>query len=192
VKIEVDVRIIAATHRDLQAMIEDGTFPEDLYYLAVIPLVLPPLRERADDIPDLVQHFFSKGLERNKRPDLVLPPALLPYFARYRWPGNVRELENILERIVVLARGRDVTIEDLPQSLKVERAGIDALEIDLPSQGISLEAIEKELILKALHKCDWNQTRAARYLDLSRKTLIYRLEKHKIEKPPDRPGLNED
>jgi DNA-binding NtrC family response regulator len=192
VKAKVDVRIIAATHRDLQAMIEDGTFREDLYYrLAVIPLVLPPLRERADDISDLVQHFFRKSQERNKRPELAMPDALLPYFIRYRWPGNVRELENIVERIVVLARGRDLTIEDLPQFLTQGRAGIDALEIDLPSQGISLEAIEKELILRTLHKCDWNQTRAARYLDLSRKTLIYRIEKHGIKKPPDRPGFSD-
>ena len=192
VKAKVDVRVIAASHRDLQAMIEDGTFREDLYYrLAVIPLVMPPLRERADDIPDLVQHFFRKSQERNKRPELAMPPALLPYFVRYRWPGNVRELENIVERIVVLARESHVTIEDLPQFLKQERTGIDALEIDLPSQGISLEAIEKELILRALHKCDWNQTRAARYLDLSRKTLIYRIEKHRIKKPPDHPDSSD-
>jgi len=192
VKAKVDVRIIAASHRDLQAMIEDGTFREDLYYrLAVIPLVMPPLRERADDIPELVQHFFRKSQERNKRPELAMPPALLPYFVRYRWPGNVRELENIVERIVVLGRGSHVTIEDLPQFLTQERAGIDALEIDLPSQGISLEAIEKELILRALHTCDWNQTRAARYLDLSRKTLLYRIEKHGIKKPPDHPDSSD-
>jgi DNA-binding NtrC family response regulator len=187
VKAKVDVRIIAATHRDLQAMIEDGTFREDLYYrLAVIPLVMPPLRERSEDIPDLVQHFFRKSQEKNKRPELVISPALLPYFARYRWPGNVRELENVMERIVVLARGKEIKIEDLPQSLRQEKAGVDALEIDLPPQGISLEAIEKELILKALRRCDWNQTRAARYLDVSRKTLIYRIEKHGIQEPPDR------
>jgi len=192
VKAKVDVRIIAASHRDLQAMIEDGTFREDLYYrLAVIPLVMPPLRERADDIPELVQHFFRRSQERNKRPELAMPPALLPYFVRYRWPGNVRELENIVERIVVLGRGSHVTIEDLPQFLTQERAGIDALEIDLPSQGISLEAIEKELILRALHTCDWNQTRAARYLDLSRKTLLYRIEKHGIKKPPDHPDSSD-
>lgn len=192
VKAKVDVRIVAASHRDLQAMIEDGTFREDLYYrLAVIPLVMPPLRERADDIPELVQHFFRKSQERNKRPELVMPPTLLPYFVRYRWPGNVRELENIVERIVVLARGSQVTIEDLPQFLTQERAGIDALEIDLPSQGISLEAIEKELILRALHTCDWNQSRAARYLDLSRKTLLYRIEKHGIKKPPDHPDSSD-
>ena len=186
VKSKVDVRIIAATHRDLQAMIEDGTFREDLYYrLAVIPLLMPPLRERSEDIPDLVQHFFRKSKERNKRPELAMSPALLPYFVQYRWPGNVRELENVLERIVVLARGSEVTIEDLPQFLQQQKSPIDALETDLSSQGISLEAIEKELIVRALQKCDWNQTRAARYLDLSRKTLIYRIEKHGIHKPAD-------
>lgn len=182
----VDVRIIAATHRDLQAMIEDGTFREDLYYrLAVIPLVLPPLRERVEDIPDLVQHFFTKSREKNGRPNLVMPPALLPYFVRYRWPGNVRELENAVERVVVLTRGDEVTLHDLPEFLREERAGVDALEIGLPPQGISLEAIEKELILKALEKCDWNQTHAARYLDISRKTLIYRIERHGIRRPQE-------
>ncbi len=191
-KAKVNVRIIAATHRDLQVMIEDGTFREDLYYrLAVIPLVMPPLRERSEDIPDLVHHFFRKSQEKNERVDLVMPPALLPYFVRYRWPGNVRELENVVERIVVLARGSDITIEDLPQFLRQEKAGIDGLEIDLSPQGISLEAIEKELILRALYRYDWNQTQAARYLDISRKTLIYRIEKHGIRKPPDRRDSND-
>jgi DNA-binding NtrC family response regulator len=179
----VDVRIIAATHRDLQVMIEDGTFREDLYYrLAVIPLVLPPLRERAEDIADLVQYFFAKSQQKNGRPDLMMPAALLPYFVRYRWPGNVRELENVVERVVVLTRGDVVALPDLPEFLREERASVDALEIDLPPQGISLEAIEKELIVKALEKCDWNQTHAAQYLDISRKTLIYRMERHGIQR----------
>jgi two-component system NtrC family response regulator len=186
VRIQVDVRIIAATHRDLQAMIEDGTFREDLYYrLAVIPLTLPPLRERAQDIPDLVQTFFRKSQQKHGRPELVMSSALLPYFVGYRWPGNVRELENIVERIVILARGTEITVEDLPKLLRQERGGMEALEIDLPPQGISLEAIEKELILKALEKCGWNQTHAARYLDISRKTLIYRMERHGIRKADD-------
>jgi len=186
VGLHVDVRIIAATHRDLQVMIEDGTFREDLYYrLAVIPLVLPPLRERAEDIPDLVLYFFAKSQQKNGRPNLVMPPALLSYFVRYRWPGNVRELENVVERVVVLTRGDEVTLHDLPQFLREERAGVEALEIGLPPQGISLEAIEKELILKALEKCDWNQTHAARYLDISRKTLIYRMERHGIRRPQE-------
>jgi DNA-binding NtrC family response regulator len=186
VKARVNVRIIAATHRELLAMIEDGTFREDLYYrLAVIPLVMPPLRERSEDIPDLVQHFFRKSQQKNARLDLAMSPALFPYFVRYRWPGNIRELENVVERIVVLARGSDIAVEDLPQSLRQEKPGIDALEIDLPTHGISLDAIERELILRALHRCDWNQTHTARYLDISRKTLIYRIEKHGIQKALD-------
>lgn len=177
----VDVRIIAATNRNLQAMIEDGAFREDLYYrLAVIPLELPPLRERPDDIPELVEHFFVRAKEKHGRQDLALPPALLSYFCGYRWPGNVRELENVLERLVVLSRGPDITLNDLPEALRRERPTLEVLHLDLPPQGISLEAVEKELILRALQKFDWNQTQAARYLDLSRKTLIYRMEKYNI------------
>ena len=179
----VDVRIIAATHRNLQAMVEDGGFREDLYYrLVVIPLELPPLRERADDIPQLVQHFFLKAKKEQERPDLVLPPSLLPYFSAYSWPGNVRELENVTERIVVLARGQVITMEDLPDFLRRERTATDELHFDLPPQGISLEQVEKELIVRALEKFHWNQTHAAQYLDISRKTLIYRMEKFGLRK----------
>ncbi len=178
----VDVRIIAATNRNLQAMIEDGAFRDDLYYrLAVIPLELPPLRERPDDIPELVEHFFLRAKEKHGRQDLVLPPALLLYFCGYRWPGNVRELENVLERLVVLGPGPEITLNDLPEVLRRERPTLEVLHLDLPPQGISLEAVEKELILRALQKSNWNQTQAARYLDLSRKTLIYRMEKYNIQ-----------
>jgi DNA-binding NtrC family response regulator len=180
----VDVRVIAATHRDLEAMIEDGTFREDLYYrLSVIPLELPPLRERLDDIPQLVQHFFSKLKRKHGRENLVLPISLLPFFSNYRWPGNIRELENILERLVVLTPGDEITVSHLPAFLRREHPSIDTLNIDLPPQGISLEAIEKELIVKALEKFKWNQTHAAKYLDISRKALMYRMEKHGIQRP---------
>lgn len=178
----VDVRIIAATNRNLQAMVEDGAFRDDLYYrLAVIPLELPPLRERPDDIQELVEYFFVRAKEKHGRQDLALPPALLSYFCAYRWPGNVRELENVLERLVVLSRGPDISLNDLPEVLRRERPTLEVLHLDLPPQGISLEAVEKELILRALQKSDWNQTQAARYLDLSRKTLIYRMEKYNIQ-----------
>jgi transcriptional regulator with PAS, ATPase and Fis domain len=187
--IKVNVRVIAATHRDLQAMIDDGLFREDLYYrLAVIPLTMPALRERPDDIPQLVQHFFLESKARNERTDLVMPDALVSYFMHYRWPGNIRELENVVERIVVLARGSAVTLSDLPAQLRRERSNVEALEIDLPQQGISLDAVEKELIVRALNKFQWNQTHAARYLDISRKTLIYRIERHAIQRPSDRFG----
>jgi DNA-binding NtrC family response regulator len=181
--VKVDVRFVAATHRNLRAMIEDGTFREDLYYrLAVIPLQLPPLRDRRDDIPELVQHFFLKAKEAQGRPNLVLPANLLPRFQDYRWPGNVRELENVIERIVVLAPGNEITLADLPDFLQRDRTGVDTLQLELPAQGISLEAVEKELIQRALEKFHGNQTHAARYLDISRKALIYRMEKHGIRK----------
>src|SRR3954466_14818149 len=111
---KVDVRIVAATNRNLKTMMQAGQFREDLYYrLAVIPITLPPLRERAEDVGDLVKHFLQNNKRKLARPDLTLPPALLPYFARYSWPGNIRELENVLERIVVLSRGPEVTLGDL-------------------------------------------------------------------------------
>ncbi|HWB96366.1 MAG TPA: sigma-54 dependent transcriptional regulator [Bryobacteraceae bacterium] len=181
--VKVDVRFVTATHRNLQAMVEDGTFREDLYYrLAVIPLELPPLRDRADDIPELVQHFFVQAKEVQGRPDLVLPAGLLPRFQDYRWPGNIRELENVIERVVVLARGEEITLADLPDFLRRERPAVDMLQLELPARGISLEAVEKELILRALEKFRGNQTHAARYLDISRKALRYRMEKHGIVK----------
>ena len=180
----VDVRVIAATHRDLEAMIEDGTFREDLYYrLSVIPLELPPLRERLDDIAQLVQHFFLKTKKKHGREDLSLPISLMPYFTNYRWPGNIRELENIVERLVVLTPGNEIAVSHLPAFLRREHPSIDMLNVELPPQGISLEAIEKELILRALEKFKWNQTHAAKYLDISRKALMYRMEKHGIQRP---------
>jgi two-component system NtrC family response regulator len=179
---KVDVRIVAATNRNLQAMVEDGAFREDLYYrLAVIPLELPPLRERPEDIPELIQHFFEISKQKHGRLELELSPAVLPYLCAYRWPGNVRELENLVERLVVLRRGDEITPADLPEELRRERATLEAIQLELPPHGISLEAVEKELILRALKRFGGNQTQAARYLDVSRKTLIYRMEKHGIK-----------
>jgi two-component system NtrC family response regulator len=181
----VDVRILAATHRNLQNMIEDGSFRQDLFFrLAVIPLDLPPLRERVEDIPILVQHFFSKIRQRHSRSDLILPSSLLTHFSGYLWPGNVRELENVIERLVVLANGNQITLGDLPDFLRTQKPVVDILQLELPEQGINLENLEKELILRALRKFNWNQTHAARFLDLSRKTLIYRMEKHGIRREP--------
>jgi len=117
-QIKVDVRIVAATHRNLEELVKQGQFREDLYYrLAVVPLTLPPLRERKDDIPELVQHFFEAGRRRHGRDNLKLPPSLLPHFQHYDWPGNVRELENAVARIVVLCRADQVTLTDLPSFL---------------------------------------------------------------------------
>ena len=106
----------------------------------------------------------------------------MPYFSAYRWPGNVRELENAIERLVVLAVGDEITFDDLPECLRREKPGHEAILFDLPPHGISLEGVEKELISRALQKFDWNQTQAAKYLDISRRTLIYRMEKHGLGK----------
>ena len=180
---KVNVRIIAATHRNLKAMVEDGSFREDLYYrLAVIPLDLPPLRDRADDIPELAQSLFLNARQKHGRPELRLPASLLPYFVGHYWPGNVRELENVIERLVVLTAGSEIELEDLPENLRQGNAAVDELRLDLPAEGLSLESVEKELIVRTLKKFSWNQTQAARYLDISRRTLIYRMEKYDIHK----------
>ncbi|MEO8052129.1 MAG: sigma-54 dependent transcriptional regulator [Acidobacteriota bacterium] len=189
---KVDVRIVAATHRNLQVMIEDQTFREDLYYrLSVIPLELPPLRERLDDIPELVRLFFQRSCEKHSREGLRLPEELIPRFAEHRWPGNVREMENVVERLVVLANDDLIRFSDLPDFLRGEPSGKNVLQLTLPPGGISLEAIEKDLILMALRKCDWNQSHAAQYLDLSRKTLIYRMEKFGLRREQSEQGDDE-
>ncbi|MEZ5398780.1 MAG: sigma-54 dependent transcriptional regulator [Bryobacteraceae bacterium] len=184
--ISVDVRVVASTCRNLQAMIEDGAFREDLYYrLAVVPLELPPLREREEDIPALTRYFFERSKQQHNRLDLVLRDSLLPHFCSYRWPGNIGELEDLIDRLVVLCPKRSIRLEDLPDYLRQPRVR-DTLRLDLPSHGISLEAVERELILRALTKSKWNQTHAARYLNLSRKTLMYRMEKFGLRQ--ERPG----
>jgi len=181
-RIAVDVRVVAATNRNLQAMIEDGTFREDLYYrLAVVPLELPPLRERKEDIPELVQHVFCKLKKRHGLHSLKMSPSLKQHFSTYRWPGNIRELENVIERMAVLSSGDELTEADLPDEVRVSAApSRESIQLELPESGISLEGVERELLLRALEKFNWNQSQAARFLDISRRTLIYRMEKHRL------------
>jgi two-component system NtrC family response regulator len=182
----VDVRVIAATNRNLQAMIEDGAFREDLYYrLAVVPLELPPLRERKEDLPELVQHLFRKLKERHGMTRLRMAPSLTSRFYAYRWPGNIRELENVIERMLVLSSGDELTEADLPDELRNVTPVPQTFLLDLPEEGISLEGVERELLLRALDKFNGNQTQAARYLDISRRTLIYRMEKHGLRREGD-------
>jgi two-component system, NtrC family, response regulator AtoC len=181
--VKVDVRVIAATHRDLSAMVEDETFREDLYYrLAVVPLTVPPLRERREDIPELIDTLFQRAKERHGLLDVKMAAAVHQRLISYRWPGNVRQLENVLERLLVLASGDLITAEDLPEELVPVASSTAILWPNLPEDGISLEAIERELISRALEKFDGNQSQAARYLDISRRTLIYRMEKHGLAK----------
>ena len=180
---KVDVRIVAATNRHLLRMVQEGDFREDLYYrLAVLPVTLPPLRERVGDIPDLVRHFWKAAAVKHDRAELVLPDSLLPYFNRYHWPGNIRELENVVERVTILSHGPVVQLEELPEVLRRERPVLDAIQLELPPTPISLDAVERALIVQALERFDWNQTKAAQYLDLTRQTLIYRMERHGIRR----------
>jgi len=177
--IKVNIRIIAATHRNLSAMVEDGTFREDLYYrLAIVPLRIPPLRERRDDIPELIDVLFQRAKERHGITNVSLSPTVRKRLTAYRWPGNVRQIENVLERLLVLSPSNIITEVDLPEELPQSPTLTPALWPELPEEGISLEAIERELIRRALEKFDGNQTQAARFLDISRRTLIYRMEKH--------------
>jgi two-component system NtrC family response regulator len=185
---KVDVRIVAATHRELSSMVKAGTFREDLYYrLLVVPIDLPPLRDRTGDIPILVQHFFDKCRSKHGRLDLKMSPTLLPHFTNYDWPGNVRQLENAVERLVLLTQGTEITTADLPDFLQASIATQnETVPMALPEEGISLEALEKDLILQALKKSAGNQTRAARYLNMSRRALAYRLEKYNAQSEPMR------
>jgi len=181
--IRVDVRIIAATHRNLEALVAEGKFREDLYYrLEVIPIVLPPLRDRAGDVKELIQQFFERGKIKHGRPDLVLPDSVIPFLVNYRWPGNVRELENVIERLVLLCRTEEVAFADLPVNIRHARGPAEP-SAAAPAQletSAGLDAIERELIVKSLRESKWNQSKAARQLAISRKTLLYRMGKYGI------------
>ena len=187
--VTVNVRVVAATHRNLQAMVEDGTFREDLYYrLAVVPLELPPLRERRDDIPELVQHLFAKLIAKHGIQGLRLGSGVKSALTQYRWPGNIRELENVIERMVVLSSGGELTEADLPSEMRTAPAAsatAGGFRLELPEEGISLEGVERELLFRALEKFHGNQSQAARYLDVSRRTLIYRMEKYGLRSEPE-------
>ena len=176
---KVDVRVVAATHRNLLAMVENGTFREDLYYrLAVVPLHIPPLRERREDIPELADGLFKRAKDRHGIPNARLSPVVVRRLTEYRWPGNVRQLENVLERMLVLSGSDLIGEEDLPPEIVVPRATAAPLWFELPDEGVSLDAVERDLIVRALERFFGNQTRAAEFLDISRRTLIYRMEKH--------------
>ncbi len=179
--IHVDVRVVAATHSDLQERVLEGTFREDLYYrLNVVPLALPPLRERREDIPLLFEHFLVKHARRHGRAVPRIEPAVFDRLDRYDWPGNVRELQNLAERLVVLSRGEPVTVDDLPEALRSDLPRYGGVRLDVSPEGISLEEVERGLLQEALRRSGNNQSRAARFLGISRQTLIYRLKKFGI------------
>ena len=177
--LKVNVRILAATHRNLKALVEDAQFREDLFYrLSVVTVNLPPLRERKDDIPLLVEHFLKKHCGRYQMPLVSVSEAAFEMLAQHNWPGNVRELENVMEHVVVLGKEDIIRPEHLPPDIRQPRSRIANISLKLPEEGLNLEEVEKEILLQALEKHDWHQTKAAQYLNISRKTLIYRIEKY--------------
>ncbi len=181
--IKVDVRVLAATNRDLEAMVKDGRFREDLYYrLNVIPIQVPPLRQRRDDIDVLMKYFLQKHSANAARP-IKLSAEAKGLIMNYSWPGNVRQLESAIERALLLAEGDEITAEDLPieirQTAQVEGTG----GFKLPPEGISFEELERSLIIQAMEQTGWNITRAAKLLGLSFRTMQYRLDKFGIKRP---------
>lgn len=175
--LKLEARIIAATNRDLRKAIQEGKFREDLYYrLQVIPVFLPPLRERREDIPLLVQHFLDKYDPGRRLKGIS--PAALELLQLYHWPGNIRELENTIERAVILASGNEITPRSLPREIAEDRERFAGVLLDFPPEGINLEEVERELIRLALARSGGNQTQAARLLGITRSALIYRMEKY--------------
>jgi two-component system response regulator AtoC len=164
-------------------MVEEGSFREDLYYrLAIVPLILPPLRDRADDIVPLALHFIDRLSDAASTPAPEIQEAALDLMKAYAWPGNVRELANVIERALTLNPGGPIGAEDLPQRLQdapLPRSGL--FHGPLPEAGLSLEDLEKELITRALVRHNGNRSATARYLDLTRNTLNYRMEKYSLK-----------
>ena len=184
--IKVDVRLIAATNRDLRAALEEGTFREDLYYrLNVVAIDIPPLREHKEDIPGLVSFFLDKFARESGKPVHGITPRAMKLLMDFHWPGNVRELENILQRGVTLSAGSTLDVGDI--HLDMPRARVDAQAPVLP-EGVTLEQWEDEIIREALRRANGNKSQAARALGLSRNALRYRLSKIGVPDPPDKEG----
>ncbi|HLW53587.1 MAG TPA: sigma-54 dependent transcriptional regulator [Candidatus Angelobacter sp.] len=177
--LKVDVRLIAATNRDLRAALEEGTFREDLYYrLNVVPIDIPPLREHKEDIPDLVKHFFARFARENESAPREVSPAALQLLMDYHWPGNVRQLENIIERALALSSSAVIDVNDIHLD-KPARGGAGSSGGEAPflPDGMTLEQWEDEMIREAMRRTGGNKSEAARLLGLSRNTLRYRLSK---------------
>lgn len=176
----VDVRVVAATSRELPQMVEEGSFRQDLYYrLNVMPLEVPPLRERKDDIAPLVLHFLRRINERLGTSVQGVQPDALRALVGYRWPGNVRELENTLEHAAVMAEGEFIGPDALPERLRRPQTEVDGFTLSFPEDDLSVKRaqrrLEREFILRALAQTQGNRTHAARLLDLSHRALLYKI-----------------
>jgi DNA-binding NtrC family response regulator len=178
--LHVDVRVIAATNRTLEEEVRHGKFREDLYYrLNVVPIVLPPLRQRADDIPALLDYYVDAYNKEFKKRIRQIAPEARERLVRYPWPGNVRELRNAVERAMLLAEGDELMSADF--QLGGERGKLSD-GVELPATGVDIEQLERSLVVQALERSHWNQTKAAALLGLNRDQIRYRIEKFKLER----------
>ncbi len=190
--IRVDVRVLASTNKNIEEAVKRGEFREDLYYrLKVIPVTMPPLRERKEDIPLLIKYFIDLYAKELRKKSPTFSKEALEFLASYSWPGNIRELRNIIERLMILENKEVIELNDLPGDMLFLKKEEDVVEkesgrdeirkeeeaISLPDEGVSLEEVEKELVHQALEKTRWNQTRAARLLNISRDALRYKMKK---------------
>ena len=183
-EMSVDVRVIAATNRDLRAMVSDGRFRDDLYYrINVLSIDVPPLRERREDISVLIDYFLKKHTKNTSRLITGLTPETKKLMVDYSWPGNVRQLESAIERAILLAEGDKITLEDLPTEVRQDVGPASEGAFKLPAEGINFEDVERNLITQAMEQTDYNITKAAKLLGLTFRTLQYRLEKFGIKKP---------
>jgi DNA-binding NtrC family response regulator len=181
-EIPVDVRVIAATNRDLLKMMQEGRFREDLYYrLNVLSIEVPPLRERRSDIPLLIDYFIKKHTKNSANKIKSISPEAKKILLEYSYPGNVRQLESAIERAVLLAEGGVIRVEDLPYEMQIPETPASAV-FKLPPNGINFEEVEKSLILQAMERTNYNITKAAKLLGLTFRTLQYRLEKFGIKR----------
>lgn len=181
--LNIDVRIIAATHQNLEEKIKDGSFREDLFYrLNIISINIPPLRERREDILPLTDYFVKKYCLENKKEAMELSKEVVDYLMKYNFPGNVRELENIIERAVVLSRSKVIAQSDLPISIKGYKGESEIPEMRKGSLIDQVEELEKKLIFDALKEADGNQSLAGRILGITERNLRYKLQKYGIKK----------
>lgn len=188
-EIKVDVRLVAASNRDLEQRAKSGEFRADLFYrLNVVSLFLPPLRERRDDIPLLLDHFLRLKAREHSIPVKTLSPEVVDFFVSYSWPGNIRELENLIERLTILTPHETVMLRDLPTGMRsMDQTATLKEDVLSGSRPLSdaVDEFERELIVKALQRTGFNQTKAASLLGTSRRILKYRIEKLKIHDPND-------
>jgi DNA-binding NtrC family response regulator len=190
--IQVDIRVIAATNRNLEELVRRNQFREDLYYrLNVIPIQVPPLRERISDLPLLAQHFLDEFGRTRQKGRKRLSPAALDLLRQHPWPGNVRELENLMERLVILTEGEIIEVADLPEKFQGLTSARPAKPEDLPASGVrfseAMQAYERHLILAALRQTNWVKSQAAQLLHLKRTTLLEKMKKQGIPASPDFP-----